>query len=85
MNKTKQTALHWAAKRGYSSICELLLNKGAGVDVLDLVKPLLNFCSHSTIDVKDSIVLCTERRKPYNSPSKKINLNYFIIERCSYP
>ncbi|EAR82367.2 ankyrin repeat protein (macronuclear) [Tetrahymena thermophila SB210] len=33
-----QTALHWAAKRGYKKMSQILINKGANINALDLNK-----------------------------------------------
>lgn len=39
----KQTAMHWAAKRGFVDMIELLLEYGADIDADDLVKIFISF------------------------------------------
>lgn len=43
------TALHFASKEGHSTICQLLLDKGATAETLDFVSPVwvsdLNKCT----------------------------------------
>ena len=38
LKQTHQTALHWATRKGYDEVAEILISRGADVNAKDIVK-----------------------------------------------
>ena len=60
IKKLYETALHWAAKRNFDDVAQILIENGADVDAKDIVRQTLTEVLRSSLGRKDTTLFCNK-------------------------